>query len=212
MKAFERYLAVYDDYQRRNLDRVPNFVQYIRQGFIKEHRGQLRTAFTGKYTIPKSTSIIARSSRYRVPMMLGFESIFAGAIPSAWVTPIKIKTESGKRIFISASGQASSIGGYYKEGYIQSLEILNRLQNNMNIRNVKRGNRFLFRQYHKIADIIYPILQVEGIFDRVWRAMGMKQFSIHFRKKTKLYRELVQFYSDLMTENVQGTSFSWKRL
>ena len=157
-----------------------------------------------KYTIPKLKSIIARSSRYRVPMMLGFESIFAGAFPSAWVTPIRIKTETGKKILIGASGQGTAITGYYKEGHIQSMEILDRLKNNMKIRNVKKGNRILFRHYHKMSDIIYPILQVEGIFDRVWRAMGMKQFSIHFRKKTKLYRELIQFYADIMMHNVQG--------
>ncbi|TFG19261.1 MAG: hypothetical protein EU530_06680 [Promethearchaeota archaeon] len=204
MKAYERYLAVYDENQRSKLDRVPNFVQYIRSGFIQEHRAKLRTEFPGKFTIPNLHSIIARTSRYRVPLLLGFESIFAGAIPSAWVSPIRIKTETGKKMLIGASGQGTDIIGYYKEGHIQSIEILDRLKNNMKIRSVKKGNRILFKHYHKISDVIYPILQVEGIFDRVWRAMGMKQFSIHFRKKTKLYRELVQFYVDIMMHNVQG--------
>lgn len=204
MKAYERYLAVFDDKERKKLDRVPNFIQYIRQDFIREHRAKLRADFRGKYSIPTFSPPIICTSRYRVPKMLGFESIFASSIPSAWVSPIRIKTETAKRVFIGASGQGSSIGGYYNEGYIQTLEILDRLLNNMKIRNVRKGNKFLYRQYHKISDEIYPILQVSGIFDRVWQAMGIKQFSIHFRKKTKLYRELVQFYADIMMINVQG--------
>ncbi len=204
MKAYERYLAVFDDAERRKLDRVPNFVQYIRQGFIKEHRALLRMDFSGKFSIPNYPSPILWSSHYRIPTIIGFESIFAGCIPSAWVRPIRIKIDNGKKVLIGASGQGPSKGGYYKEGYIQSIEILEKLRKNMKVRDVTKWNKTLFKQYDRISNIIYPILQVEGIFDRVWRAMGMNQFSIHFRKKTKLYRELVKLYGDLMMKNVEG--------
>jgi len=204
MKAYERYLAVYDDTKRKKLDRVPNFVQYIRQDFIKEHRALLRTNFNGKFTIPKKSPPILWTSRYRVPIQVGFESIFAGCIPSAWVRPIRIETDKGKKILIGASGQGTGIGGYYKKGYIQTLEILEKLRSNMKIKDVTKWNKKFFKQYHRISDYCYPILQVEGVFDRIWRSMGLKKFSYHFRKKTPLYRELVKFYADLMMENVQG--------
>ncbi len=200
MKAYERYLAVYDDTERKNLDRVPNFVQYIRRDFIHEHRSELRNKFPGKYSVPK----FIRSQRYRIPAEIGFESIFAGAIPSCWVTPTRIKTEEGKNIFISAAGQGTGIGGYYEKGYIQTMEILDKLRNNMNVKLERKANRLLFKRYNKFADIIYPILQIPGIFDRIWQAMGIKKFSYHFRKKTTLYCELVKFYADIMMHNIQG--------
>ncbi len=56
----------------------------------------------------------------------------------------------------------------------------------------------------KTAPYIYPVLQVGGIFDCVWRAMGMTPFSRHFAKKTRLYTELVKFYAGICKHNVEG--------
>ena len=85
-----------------------------------------------------------------------------------------------------------------------TLEILDQLRSNMKVRHKIQANRSIYKQYNKISDICYPILQVGGIFDRVWQAMGMKKFSYHFRKKTKLYRELVNFYAEILVHNVEG--------
>ncbi|MBY8986162.1 MAG: hypothetical protein KGD65_13885 [Candidatus Lokiarchaeota archaeon] len=38
MNAKERYLAIFDDNKRKKLDRVPTFVQYIRQEFVELHK------------------------------------------------------------------------------------------------------------------------------------------------------------------------------
>ncbi len=204
MKAYERYCAVFDDNSRKLLDRVPSFVQYVRNDFIQQHRNELKTDFEGKQKISKFWPPILWSTRMSSPIELGFDSYFAVSIPSAIIKPIRIKTETGKKIFINASGQSKSVSGYYNEGHIQSLDILERLQDNLIIREGIRGNMFLYKQYQRISDICYPILQVPGVFDRVWQAMGMKKFSYHFRKKTKLYTELIKFYAVIMKHNVKG--------
>jgi len=41
MNAKERYLAVLDENKRKELDRVPNFVQYIRSEFIELNKKKL---------------------------------------------------------------------------------------------------------------------------------------------------------------------------
>ncbi|MFX1501784.1 MAG: uroporphyrinogen decarboxylase family protein, partial [Promethearchaeota archaeon] len=40
--------------------------------------------------------------------------------------------------------------------------------------------------------------------DRVWRSMGMPIFSQNFKKNTKLYRNLIKFYAELATLNIEG--------
>ncbi|MBN2155566.1 MAG: hypothetical protein JW776_05950 [Candidatus Lokiarchaeota archaeon] len=203
MKAYERYLAVFDN-NRKNLDRVPTFIQYVREDFVKQNRRILNTNFVGKQKISKIWPPIMWFTRFNMPALIGFDSFFASTIPSVRIKRIKVQDNHGKSTLIGESGQEFQSGGYYKRGYVDSLEVLDRLRSNMKVRNMVIGNRELFRQYNAISNFVYPILQVEGIFDRVWRAMGMELFSRHFKKNTKLYRELVRFYAEIAEINTQG--------
>ncbi|GAI01990.1 unnamed protein product, partial [marine sediment metagenome] len=58
--------------------------------------------------------------------------------------------------------------------------------------------------YDKISPYIFPVLIVDGIFDRVWRSMGIVSFSRNFKKNTKLFRELIKFYANLVQINIEG--------
>ena len=89
MKAYERYLAVFDETKRKHLDRVPTFVQYVRKDFIHQHRKELRADFEGKHKVSKQWLPIMWSSRFNNSVKLGFDSNFVSTIPTVWVKPIR---------------------------------------------------------------------------------------------------------------------------
>jgi len=196
MDARDRYLAVFDDNARKKLDRVPTFVQYIRDEFIFQHKDEL---------FPKNKEPLFQSQYFEAPRVLGFEAIFAGFPPSVSFKTIRIEDENGKRIRINESGQATrKKTEFYEGGYINSLDILDNLRANFKRVDRSEGIKRLLTIYEKFAPKIFCVLQVEGIFDRLWQAMGMNVFSRHFRKRTKLYRELIKFYAEILQTNIEG--------
>ena len=58
--------------------------------------------------------------------------------------------------------------------------------------------------YEKVGPRIFPVPAISGIFDTMWMAMTMNDFAINYRKKTKLYYEVIKFYGELCENNVQG--------
>ena len=68
MNCYERYLAVYDDNERKKLDRVPTHVQYIREKFIDMNKESVLKGYNGK---------LFNDLYFDIPMILGFDSIFA---------------------------------------------------------------------------------------------------------------------------------------
>ena len=52
MNPAERYLSVYDDTKRTQMDRVGTFVQYVKNGFIRKNQTELRGKFEGKCLCP----------------------------------------------------------------------------------------------------------------------------------------------------------------
>jgi len=196
MNARDRYLAVYDDNARKKLDRVPTFVQYIRDEFITQHKEEL---------FPKNKEPLLTNQYFEAPRVLGFDAVFAGFPPSVSFKAIRIEDDKGNKIRINESGQATrKKSEYYAGGYIHSLEILDNLRANFTRVDRSEGIKKVLKIYEKIAPTIFSVLQVEGIFDRVWQAMGMSVFSRHFRKRTKLYRELLKFYAEILRANIQG--------
>jgi len=196
MNSYERYIAVYDDYERKKLDRVPTHVQYIREEFINMNREIILKGYTGP---------LFNDLYFDIPRILGFDSIFASFPKSVKFKSIKVDSGEGKSVRIRESGEATRPKtGYYEGGYIKNLEILNELKDSLKIvDNYKLLNKTITR-YEKISPYIFPVLQLDGIFDRVWKSMGMYHFSYHFKKNTTLYRELIKFYAYLVQANLEG--------
>ena len=196
MNSYERYLAVYKDSERKKLDRVPTFVQYIREKFIDMNKESILKGYKGN---------LSNDLYFDIPMILGFDSIFASFPNSLKFKSIKIDIGEGKNVKIREDGEAIKRNtSYYEGGYIKTLDILNELRASLKtLENYKLINKTITR-YEKISPYIFPVLQIEGIFDRVWKSMGMSDFSFHFRKNTVLYRELIKFYAHLTQTNLEG--------
>ncbi len=196
MNASERYLAVYNDDKRKKLDRVPTHVQYIRNEFIIQHKDTLLENYKGQ---------LFNNLYFDIPFVLGFDAIFAPFPSSVKTKSITIEDSKGNKVRINANGEAVlSDSPYYQGGYIYSLEILDRLRANLKRIDRSKQIRDMIIRYEKLYPSIFPVLIIDGIFDKVWRSMGMSVFSHHFRKKTKLYRELIKFYAEISRLNIEG--------
>ncbi|NVM16728.1 MAG: hypothetical protein HWN80_03365 [Candidatus Lokiarchaeota archaeon] len=196
MNCYERYLAVYDDNERKKLDRVPTHVQYIREEFIDKNKETILKDYIGK---------LFNNLYFDIPRILGFDSIFAPFPASFKFKSIKIENEEGNIIKIREDGQAVRPNtNYYEGGYIKNLDVLNEINASLKIiENHELINKVITR-YEKISPTIFPVLMVGGIFDRVWKSMGMIDFSYHFKKRTVLYKKLIEFYAYLAQTNIVG--------
>ncbi|MFX1600588.1 MAG: uroporphyrinogen decarboxylase family protein [Promethearchaeota archaeon] len=196
MNARERYLAVFDEEARKKLDRIPNNVQYITDEFITEYKMEIMKNYSGK---------LFNNSYLDIPYILGFESIFARFPLSYKIKSVKVHYIEGKTIKIRENGQSiRQKSTYYEGGFVHSSDILDELW--ANLKKIDNSSYIIkiIQQYEKVAPFIFPVLTVDGIFDRVWRSMGMPIFSQNFRKKTKLYKNLIKFYAELATLNIEG--------
>ena len=66
------------------------------------------------------------------------------------------------------------------------MDILNDLKANLKIIDRNSAINQVITQTEKLSKYIFPVLSLDGIFDPVWKSMGMTEFSKQFRKKTKL--------------------------
>lgn len=195
MNARERYLAVYDDSERKNLDRVPTFVQNVLEDFISLHKDEILNSYKGD---------TFNNLYFDIPRILGFEAVFAAFASSFKSRRIKITLDSGESFKIGIDGQAKKSSTYYEGGAITSLDILERLWANIKKVDMSDQIQKLLNLYDSYSPSIFPVLMLEGLFDRVWQAMGFSTFSRNFRKKTKLYQELIKFYAELVTIQIEG--------
>ena len=196
MNASERYLAVYDDEKRFDLDRIPLHVQYIREEFINKNKIQIMKTYSG---------FLLQDDYFDIPMILGFDSVFAPFPPSYKCKSFRIRKSENEIIRIGEDGQKfPHTTPYYEGGYISTLEILNKLNAKIKLINNSDQIQKIIRYYEYLSPRIFPILTVDGIFDRVWRAMGMSDFSRHFKANSSLYKNLIKFYGDLARINIEG--------
>ncbi|MCP4761587.1 MAG: hypothetical protein GY870_07380 [archaeon] len=206
MDACERYLAVFDENKRKKLDRVPTFVQYIKRGFYTQNKSVLKGNFNGKMETPKRQSLFFNIPFYyfKTAYNLGFDSIFAAYPPIVYIKKIEVENKEGKKVLIGESGQPKAKGtSFYPGGLVHSIDTLDRMRENMKVLNLRFLIKKMLKEYEKMSPYLFPVIQVPGIFDRAWQAMGMSKFSLHFRKKTKLYQELIKFYADICRINVE---------
>lgn len=196
MNARERYLAVYSDENRKKLDRVPTFVQYIKSDFYKKHKKALLTEYRGNRIW---------FSRFMAPLSLGFDAVFADIPPSIIALPVKVKTEEGRIAWIGMDGQIRNLRStFYNKGIFYKEEVFERVREHL--RPVRAANflRWTIKWFERLSPHIFPIPMIGGIFDKVWMSMGMVEFAKNYRKNTKLYRELIRYFGEIMIANVQG--------
>lgn len=195
MNAKERILAVYDEDQRKKLNKVPSHVQYVDPKFISRYQEY----FSGRYDRDLF------SQYFGVPHALGFDSVFAPYPSSVQFKSIKITQKQGKKVRIGLNGQIiRQKTSYYEGGYVKSLDILNRMKNNLKKVDKTKEIKNVLRNYRTIENKIYPIVMTDGIFDKTWQAMGMVEFSKHFRNESELYKQLVKFYAKVMEMEIKG--------
>lgn len=196
MNARERYLAVYDEEERKKLDRVPTHVQYIREEFISLHKDELVYNYDGQ---------LFNDLYFDVPFVLGFDALFALFPSSIKIRSIVIEDDKGKKIRIGESGeQVIKNSTYYQGGFVRSMEVLDQLRANLKKVDNSEIIKKTITRYERISPLIFPVLVVDGIFDRVWKSMGMTLFSLNFRKKTELYKEIIKFYAELARAKIEG--------
>ena len=178
------------------LDRIPTHVQYIREGFLSKYKHEILKPYHGR---------LFNNDYFDLPHILGFESIFARFPSSYKIKSITVKDNVGNKIRIKENGQSiKRKSTYYEGGFINSIEILDALWANLKLIDNSENIIKLINYYDKIAPYIFPVLTVDGIFDRVWKGMGMPIFSRNFQKKTKLYKKLIEFYAELTKLNIEG--------
>ncbi|TFF93100.1 MAG: hypothetical protein EU544_06375 [Promethearchaeota archaeon] len=195
MNAKERILAVYNDEERKNLDRVPTHVQYVDPPFISKYIEYLEDKYDKDVF----------NQYFGAPYALGFDSIFAPFPSSIKFRSIKVLDKQGNSVRIGLNGQKiKQKTPYYEGGYVYSLETVHRMKESLQIINKRNQISAYLKKYEKIEDKIYPIVMVDGIFDKAWQAMGMVEFSKNFSKKTRLYKELIQFYAHITETEIKA--------
>lgn len=65
------------------------------------------------------------------------------------------------------------------------MEVLDQLRANLKKVDNSEIIKKTITRYERISPLIFPVLVVDGIFDRVWKSMGMTLFSLNFRKKNR---------------------------
>lgn len=192
----ERYLAVYDVNKRDKLDKVPSFVQDVKPEFFAGNEDKIMESYTGPLTF---------SLKFDAPIALGFDSVFAGFPSSCNTSSIEVENEHGEKVVMGGSGQIThGNSSYYKGGLLINRENFEKLRETFRKTDKSKAIEETIKYHESIRDKIFPVLMVGGIFDRVWMSMGIKHFSRHFRKRTKLYRDIVEFFAEMMITNVKG--------
>ena len=196
MNAKERYLAVLDDNKRKELDRVPTFVQYIRPEFVELHQQKFVNM-----RVPFKSDI----SRFKDAYLMGFESVFANFHPGLRVSRVEVEDEKGEKVLVAWNGQPPMKRmGYYKRGLFFSIDNLNKVRETMRKVDDSAEIQKTMDHYERISSYIFPVIEIGGIFDTLWQSMGFKNFSYHHRKNSKLYRELIKYFAELTLIRVQS--------
>ncbi len=197
MNPRERYLAVFDEDARQDLDQVPTFTQGVKPRFYQKYEEEL----FGDMDFGQLTYNL----KFDPPIALGFDSVFGGIPSSVKVKQTEMTDEKGNKHKVGLSGQVGKKGStFYNKGLLFNQDNLDNLKANTQKFDNSEAIKQTIDLYEEVSDKIFPVVMVGGIFDRVWMGMQMKYFSRHYRKKTKLYKDIVKFYAQVMKWNVEG--------
>ncbi len=195
MNAKERLLALFDDAARRRLDRVPTFVQAVNPDFIERNEEALFSDVGFDYVNHPGMD---------AALVLGFDGIF-GDFPSAFTyEPVEVTGSDGKKHAINTEGREYHEGTrFYKGGLLTSQDVLDKIR--ATIKPVKDLHPMQASIDHgeTVASRIFAVPKTGGIFSRVLLATGYKDFSIHYRKNTRFYQEIIKFRANLLRTEVE---------
>ncbi|NMC04303.1 MAG: hypothetical protein GYA24_03780 [Candidatus Lokiarchaeota archaeon] len=195
MHAKERLLALFDDDARRKLDRVPTFVQAVNPDFVERNADALFSDPGFEYVNQPFVD---------AALVLGFDGIF-GDFPTAYRhEPVKVTGNDGTKCLMNPDGREYHAGThYYKGGLLTTHELLDKIRSTIKSIADTRPMKASIDYGEKIAKRIFLVPKTGGIFSRVLLAMGYKEFSIHYRKNSRFYRDIIQFRADLLEIEVQ---------
>lgn len=196
LNASKRYLAVYSNAERKNLDRVPSFVQYVRSEFILQHEDEMLGNYSGE---------LLYNLRLDAPMVLGFDAVYSDLPGSINIHAVELEDKDGKRYPVGINGQISNVDStFYNRGLLFSMENLDTLKSAVYFPDNRVQIQTTLDFYEKVSDLIFPVPALNGIFDQMWMGMTMTEFARNYRKKSKLYYEVLNFYAEICEKNVQG--------
>ncbi|MBN2151994.1 MAG: hypothetical protein JW839_11140 [Candidatus Lokiarchaeota archaeon] len=194
MQAKERLLALFDD-ARRRLDRVPTFVQAVNPDFIQRNEDALFSDENYEYVNNPGAD---------AALVLGFDGIF-GDFPSAFTyEPVVVIDSDGKKRHINTEGRAYHDGTrFYKGGLLTSQDTLDEIRATVRPVADTRPMQATIDRGEALARRIFAVPKTGGIFSRVLLAMGYKDFALHYRKRTRFYREMIEFRAGLLRAEVE---------
>ncbi len=134
---------------------------------------------------------------------MGFDAVFASMPSSVTCEPVKVVAD-GIEYTMGLGGQKTRAGtSYYAGGLITSLDILNELWSKLKVQETGHLIKQTLDFYDTVSRLICPVPMVGGIFDTVWQAMGFSTFAKEYRKNTKLYQKIIEFYATITKTNVE---------
>jgi hypothetical protein len=196
MKPSDRYLAIFSDTERKKIDRVPRFVQGVKDDFQNRWEEELFDNYNGELLF---------NTHFDGPMVLGFDAVFAGLPSGVRHELVELEDKMGKKHMVGLSGQVSREGTtFYHDGILYTQENLDKLHSTLTLIEMNTEFEKHISYFESISDKIFPVPMIGGIFDKVWMAMGMVEFSKNYRKKTRLYDDIIKFYAEIMIANVEA--------
>jgi hypothetical protein len=196
MNARERFLKVF---AHEIPDRVPRFVQHVKEDFFIKNEEKIFEYFYGEPVF--NTSLDG-------PLALGFDACFMD-LPSTVVggSAELYLEEYGKTFRVGLNGQIKLLDQpttFYQQGCFTSLERFEKVYATVKKVNNEEGIRKSQEYVESVQDRIFTVPSVEGLFDTIWMAMGFKTFAKEFRKRSKLYLEMIKGYFEISIGNAQG--------
>ena len=189
-----RFLSVFTD-DRKDLDRVPLFVQGVLAGFTNKYESQLFDEYEGE---------LIYNLEFDAPIVLGFDAVFAGIPTSVSSKAFRITDDEGQEHIVGLHGQAEKHGtNFYAGGLIKNPDILEHLQENFIIVDSSKVIQETIDFHEKISRFIFPVPKIGGIFDTAWQAMGFNTFAKEYRKNSNFYKDIIRFYADITRINVE---------
>nr|MDO8117882.1 uroporphyrinogen decarboxylase family protein [Candidatus Sigynarchaeota archaeon] len=188
-----RFLSVFSS-EREHLDRVPTFVQGILGGFTQKYESILFDNYEGELVYHLS---------FDAPLVLGFDAVFASMPSSVTCDPIKVVSD-GIEYMMGLGGQKTRAGTrYYAGGLITSLDVLDEVWSHLKVNDTRVIIKQTLDFYDTVSKLICPVPMVGGIFDTVWQAMGFSTFAKEYRKNSKLYQKIIEFYANVTKTNIE---------
>jgi hypothetical protein len=189
-----RFLSVFTD-DRKDLDRVPLFVQGVLAGFTNKYESQLFEEYEGE---------LIYNFMFDAPLVLGFDAVFADIPSSVSSKAFKVMDDEGQEHLVGLHGQVEKHGtNYYAGGLIKNVDILEQLQESLIVIDSSKAIEETITFYEKVSPFIFPVPKISGIFDTTWQAMGFNTFAKEYRKNSKFYKDIIKFYANLTKINVE---------